>query len=62
MIIDILVAGGKSELEIIARAVEARSEYGIAHVARKSDIIWLKRQRNSLQDQADIERLEHEAD
>lgn len=62
MIIDLLLAGSTSELEVITNAQEARSNYGIAHVARKSDIIWLKRQRNSLQDQADIERLEHEAD
>ncbi len=41
---------------------EARREYEIAHVAEKSDIIWLKRKRNSLQDQADIERLENEKD
>jgi len=43
--------------EIIANAIEARSEYGVVRVARKIDIIWLKKQRNSLQDQADIERL-----
>ncbi len=31
-------------------------------VASKSDLIWLKRKRNSKQDQADLERLEHEQD
>ncbi len=38
-------------------ALIAQGEHGIAHVAEKTDIIWLKKQRNSLQDQADIERL-----
>ena len=62
MIIDILIAGDQTLLEIIANAIEARSEYGVALVARKADIIWLKKQRNSLQDQADIERLNNEHD
>jgi hypothetical protein len=62
MIVDILIAGDQTLLDIIANAIEARSEYGIAHVARKADIIWLKKQRNSLQDQADIERLNNEHD
>ena len=62
MIIDILVAGNKKHLEIIKNALIAQGEHGITHVAEKSDIIWLKRQRNSLQDQADIERLEDEKD
>ena len=62
MIVDILIAGDEPLLEIIRNAIEARSEYGVAHVARKVDIIWLKKQRNSLQDQADIERLNNEHD
>jgi len=60
MIIDLLVAGNKKHLEIIENALIAEGEHGIAHVAEKSDLIWLKRQRNSLQDQADIERLDNE--
>jgi len=62
MIIDILLAGNDTLLQIIKNALEARSDYGLARVAMKADIIWLKRQRNSLQDQADIERLELEKD
>jgi len=62
MIIDLLIAGEDRHFKIIRNALEARSEYGIAHVAEKSDIIWLKRKRNSLQDQADIERMENEKD
>lgn len=62
MIIDLLVAGEEKHLKIIQNALEARGEHGNARVAKKSDIIWLKRKRNSLQDQADIERLENEED
>jgi len=62
MIIDLLVAGDKKHLEIIENALIAQGDHGIAHVAEKADIIWLKKQRNSLQDQADIERLESEED
>ena len=58
MLIDLLIAGDKKHLEIIENALIARGEHGVAHVADKADIIWLKKQRNSLQDQADIERLE----
>lgn len=60
MIVDLLVAGDKAHLEIIQNALEAKSENASARVAKKSDIIWLKKKRNSLQDQADIERLENE--
>ena len=61
MIIDILVAGDERHLKIIADALEAESEgTGTVRVASKSDLIWLKRQRNSKQDQADIENLENE--
>lgn len=60
MMIDLLVAGDKKHLAIIENALIAQGEHGIVHVAEKTDIIWLKRQRNSLQDQADIERLTHE--
>ena len=62
MIIDLLVAGDKKHLEIIENALIAEGEHGVAHIAGKADIIWLKRQRNSLQDQADIERLDNEED
>lgn len=61
MIVDVLVAGDDRHEEIIANALEAESEgTGVVRVASKSDLIWLKRQRNSKQDQADIERLHDE--
>jgi REP-associated tyrosine transposase len=62
MIIDLLIAGNEKHLKIIQNAIEAQGEHGNARVAKKSDIIWLKRKRNSLQDQADIERLSNEED
>lgn len=60
MLVDILVAGSQRHLEILKNTIIAQSEHGIIRVADKFDIIWLKQQRNSLQDQADIERLLHE--
>ncbi len=61
ILIDVLVAGDGRHQEIIANALEAESEgTGVVRVASKSDLIWLKRQRNSKQDQADIARLEDE--
>lgn len=38
------------------------SKKGKLRVAGKKDLIWLKRFRNSKQDQADIEKLENEKD
>ncbi len=61
MIVDVLVAGDDRHEQIIANALEAESEgTGLVRVAGKSDLIWLKRRRNSKQDQADIARLEDE--
>jgi hypothetical protein len=61
MIVGVLVAGDDRHQEIIAEALEAESEgTGVVRVASKRDLIWLKRQRNSKQDQADIARLEDE--
>ncbi len=61
MIIDVLVAGDDRHEQIIANAIEAESEgAGVVRVAEKADLIWLKRERNSKQDQADIARLSDE--
>ena len=58
--IDVLVAGTKQHGKIIKNAVVAESEKGSVRVARKEDLIRMKRIRNSTQDRADIERLENE--
>lgn len=61
MIVDVLVAGDDRHEQIIANALEAESQgTGVVRVAAKADLIWLKRKRNSKQDQADIARLEDE--
>jgi hypothetical protein len=59
MMIDILVANDDDDVRrIIQDAVGADSEEGRVMVAKKKDLIWLKRIRDSKQDQADIEKLE----
>ena len=60
MLIDILVAKDEEVRRIIQNAVEAESEEGRVMLANKKDLIWLKRSRDSKQDQADIEKLEDE--
>jgi len=62
MMIDILVAKTEEVRRVIRDAVEAESEHGRVVLANKKDLIWLKGLRDSKQDQADIEKLEDEAD
>ena len=62
MMIDILVAKDEEVRKIIRDAVEAESEGGRLLLANRKDLIWLKRTRNSKQDQADIEKLEDDKD
>ena len=61
MIVDVLVAGDDRHEQVIANALEAESEkIGTVRVASRADLIWLKQNRNSKQDEADIERLQDE--
>ena len=61
MIIDIMVSGSERHDRVIDEALEAFSkETGIVRVAQKDDLIWLKSQRNSAIDKADIETLQNE--
>ncbi len=62
MLVDILVAMNEKVKAIISNAVTAQSEEGTVMVAARHDLIWLKRTRDSKQDQADIEKLEDEKD
>jgi hypothetical protein len=62
MIFDVLVAESEEVKKIIDNAIEAESEEGKIKIANKKDLIWLKKIRNSKQDQADIEKLENEKD
>lgn len=62
MIIGILIAEIEEVRRIIRDSVEAESEEGRIKIASRKDLIWLKRMRDSKQDQADIEKLEDEKD
>jgi predicted nucleotidyltransferase len=62
MLIDVLVARNEEVRRIIRNAVEAESEDGRVMLANRRDLIWLKRMRDSKQDQADIEKLEDDQD
>jgi hypothetical protein len=62
MIMDILIAGEEKHFKIIENALIAQSEEGEVRLAEKSDLIWLKNKRKSLQDRADVERLKNEED
>jgi len=62
MLIDILVAKDEEVRKVIQNAVEAESEEGRVLLANKKDLIWLKKTRDSKQDQADIEKLENDKD
>jgi len=62
MLIDILVAKDEEVRKVIQNAVEAESEEGRVMLANKKDLIWLKKTRDSKQDQADIEKLKDDKD
>jgi hypothetical protein len=57
MIIDLLLAESGESKKIIQNAVKAEAAEGTVRIAERNDLIWLKRIRDSKQDQADIERL-----
>ena len=61
MVVDVLVSGCARHDQIIDEALEAFAKHtGRVFVAKKEDLIWMKEQRNSPQDQADSEVLKHE--
>ncbi|MBF0531111.1 MAG: hypothetical protein HQK55_17965 [Deltaproteobacteria bacterium] len=62
MIIDILLAQTEEVRRIIRDSLIAESEEGSIKIVNRNDLIWLKKMRNSKQDQADIEKLENEED
>ena len=61
MTIDLLAGEGEIYQEVITEALRADDLAGMVSVARKEHLIWLKKKRNSKQDQADIEALENES-
>jgi hypothetical protein len=62
MLIDILVAKDEAVRRVVENAVAAESKEGRVMLANKEDLIWLKKTRDSKQDQADIEKLEDDKD
>ncbi len=56
--LDVLTANSERSQQIIQNALNAESEYGTVRVASIEDLIWMKRKRNSDQDQVDIKMLE----
>ncbi len=62
LLVDLMVGNEPRHREIVARAITADAPQTVVRVAGKDDLIWLKRQRDSLQDRADIERLSHDED
>ena len=56
--IDILVGHEAHHQAIIERALEESWADGVVRFASKEDLIWMKHQRGSDQDQVDIRRLE----
>jgi predicted nucleotidyltransferase len=56
--LDVLTANSERSQQIIQNALNAESEYGTVRVASIEDLIWMKRKRNSDQDQLDIKMLE----
>ena len=57
MVVEALIGHEQRHRDIIKRAVVEESGSGSVSIARKEDLIWLKRLRNSDQDQVDIKRL-----
>jgi predicted nucleotidyltransferase len=60
--VDLLSGHDKRHKEIIENAIVEVTEYGLARIASRKDLIWMKRLRNSKQDIADIEALENDKD
>ena len=59
MIVDVMVSDEERYAKIVNRAVVAQTAAGQIRFAEKEDLIWLKKFRNSKQDQADIDAIEN---
>ena len=62
LLLDILASNEDRYKKIIENSVSTESHEGIIRIARKSDLIWLKKLRNSDQDKVDIRKLENDED
>lgn len=59
LIVDVMISDEDRYAKIVERAVIAQTAAGPIHFAAKEDLIWLKKFRNSIQDQADITAIEN---
>lgn len=62
MTVDLVLANSPEHRKMVAKSVSAPAEAGPVSVASKSDLIALKRARNSDQDRVDIKGLEDDTD
>ncbi len=60
--VDILVGNEEKHRAVVRDSLEEKSEKGVVKIAKKNDLIWMKRMRNSDQDKVDIKRLENDKD
>lgn len=60
LLVDVMICAEQRHRAIIENALLAQTPDATIRFAQKEDLIWLKRQRNSLQDQADIEGLSND--
>jgi len=58
IIVDLLIGNEEIHRKIIERSQSDESAAGKVMLANREDLIWMKKQRGSKQDIADIERLE----
>lgn len=60
--VDLLIGFGAEHQQMLQNAIEETTDRGIVRVIAKQDLINMKKIRNSLQDQADIEALKNDKD
>jgi hypothetical protein len=57
--IDLLACHEERHKEVITKAIVEETDFGLARIARREDLIWMKHFRYSKPDIADIEALEN---
>ena len=57
IVVDLLLGNEDRHDEIIKNSIVDESAAGKVHLARREDLIWMKKFRGSKQDEADIEKL-----
>ena len=62
LMIDILLANEERHRQILARSIHDEWKEGRITIISKTDLIWMKKQRNSDQDIVDIKKLQDDKD